>query len=309
MSVHLPNLLCKFTIFKAMELSVVIPIYHTTRCAIAQIPEVIPALRSKYNDFEILFIIDNDDINDDVNRLFSLQDIYSEVKVHALDCNHGQHFATLSGYYLAQGDFIMSVDQDMTHYIPEICKSDDYKKFDIYYWHYDKNTMYTSVMRKVLSICFKAMIHRLINFKRNSTFRVLSKDLRDRILENKHIFWNIDVMVFNNTENIGGTELELFDVKDHDSSYNYKTLISVALELLYEHNTIFMNLMIALFPAIIIQYAYENMMVTITAYLFIVVIITLAFVGIKKATPSTSKKIVEALRAEKESALLEPVTE
>ncbi|MDB5227050.1 MAG: putative Ribonuclease [Bacteroidota bacterium] len=292
-----------------MELSVVIPIYHTATNAVRSIPEVIPALQSKFNDFEIIFVIDNDGVPDEVKALFTLQDIYKQVKIYRLNKNHGQHFATLTGYYFAKGDHILSIDEDMTQYVTKICRNNDYMQHDIYYWHYNKNNMYNSVIRKILSILFKAAIHKLINFKKNSTFRVMTKELRDKMMLDKHIFWNIDVMIFNNTAHVGGCVLELSDINDHDSGYNYKTLANVAFEIAYEHNLIFMNLLFAVFPALAVHLVFQNMTVTAITYFVIVILITLFFTGVKKLTPSTGNKILAAIYVEKDRKSFKPVSE
>ncbi len=278
-----------------MELSIVIPIYRLAKNALQELPAAIDVLRKRYTSFEVLFIIDNDVYTDEVKRLWQLQDAFPEVRVQPLKRNYGQHFATLCGFYLAKGDFIMSVDEDMTKYISTVCDNHEYSQYDVYFWHYNKNEMYTSVIRKIFSILFKALVHRIINFKKNSTFRVISKALRDKIMRDKHIYWNIDVMIFNETENIGGCDLDKFDVKDFDSGYNYKTLINVAFEIVYEHNTIFMNLILAVVPAILCFLFTGNCRITAVIYGISTVLLVLFFLLLKRRTPDTTDKIQQAL--------------
>ena len=229
-----------------MELSVIIPVYHSAKNALQHLPDMITVLHSKFKVFEIIVVIDNENINEEVQELFLLKKQYSEVEIYQLNKNHGQHFATLSGYYLAKGDFIMSIDEDMTEYISVVCTTNEYMKSDALYFFYDKDRMYNSSLRKVLSNSCKFLIYKIVNLKKHSTFRIISKSLRDKILENKHIFWNVDVMIFNNTDNIGSYEVHQCNVTDLDSSYNYKKLFKFAFEIVYEHNTIFMNLLIAI---------------------------------------------------------------
>lgn len=278
-----------------MELSVVIPIYHSANNAIAHLPAVLSALQGKYKDFEIIFIIDNEQISEDVKALFALEKQYPEMSVHQLRKNYGQQFATLCGYYLAKGDYILSVDEDMTRYTTEICKTDDYKNKEVFYFYYDKNSMYNSDTRKVLSNLYKSIIHKIVNLKRNSTFRIISKSLRNKILKNKHIFWNIDVTIFNNTNNIGSQDLPDCDITDHNSAYNYKRLFQVAFEIAYEHNTIFMNLLFAIIPAIIYYWRFHDKMRTTVVYIFFAIVITSFFLILKICSLSTEKKILNAL--------------
>ena len=279
-----------------MEFSVVIPIYHSANNAIKHLPAVIDALRSKYRDFEIIFIIDNEYISADVSTLLEMKNTYLEVKVRQLCKNYGQQFATLCGYYLATGEYILSVDEDMTQYILDACKTNAYIGKDVYYFYYDKNTMYNSDTRKVLSNLYKSIIRKIVNLKRNSTFRIISKSLKNKILGNKHIFWNIDVSIFNNTNNIGSEEIEQFDVTDHNSAYNYKKLFQVAFEIAYEHNTIFMNLLFAVVPAAIYYWRFEDRMRTTVVYIFFAIVITSFFVSLKIFSPKTKTKIERALK-------------
>jgi hypothetical protein len=280
-----------------MDLSVVIPIYHTAKNAVAHLPGVIHDLRKHMDSFEILFIIDNENIDEDIKGLFILQQTYPEIHIRQLRKNHGQHFATLCGYYLAKGNYILSIDEDMTKYIPEICKSEEYKSFDVYYWFYDKNTMYTSDIRKAFSNLFKLLIEKIVNFQKNSTFRMINRELRNKLITEKHIFWNIDIMIFDNTGNTGGRHIEQFDVKDDESSYNYKKLLRVAIEIPYEHNTIFMNLLIALIPSFLYQMIYQDLAGTLVVYGITFFIIQSLFIALKQLTPATEKKIQQAIQA------------
>lgn len=278
-----------------MEFSLVIPVYHSAKNAIKHLPVVHSALQGKYKDFEVIFVIDNAIITDDVKPLFELEKEYSNIKINQLQKNYGQHFATLCGFYLAKGDHIMSVDEDMTQYAIEICNTDEYEKFDVFYFHYDKDSMYNSDTRKVLSNVYKSIIQRVVNLKRNSTFRVITKPLRDKIFKHKHIFWNIDVMIFNNTASIGSIDVLHCDITDHNSAYNYKKLFQVAFEIGYEHNTIFMNLLFASVPAIIYNLHYHDSMRRNVIFVFFAVLITGFFKALKKFSATTENKVLRAL--------------
>lgn len=279
-----------------MELSVVIPIYHSAKNALSYLPEVIKGLRGKYKEFEIIFIIDNKIISDEAITLFSFRQDYPEIRVQQLRKNYGQHFATMCGYYLAQGDFILSVDEDMTKYITKICTTDDYKKHEVFYFCYDKNNMYNSDTRKVLSNLYKSVIHKIVNLKKHSTFRVISRSLRDKMLKTKHFFWNLDVMIFNNTNNVGSLDLKDCDVTDLNSGYNYKKLFQVAFEIAYEHNTIFMNLLLAIGPSFMYYVIYGSMFRTVFVYIFFATVITSFFTLLIYFSAPTIQKIENALK-------------
>lgn len=278
-----------------MELSVIIPVYHSAKNALQHLPAMITALHSKFKAFEIIVVIDNDHITEEIKELFELKKQYAEVKIFQLNKNHGQHFATLSGYYLAKGDYIMSIDEDMTEYISVVCTTNKYEKSDALYFFYDKDKMYNSSLRKILSNACKFLIYKIVNLKKHSTFRIISKSLRDKMLENKHIFWNVDVMIFNNTNNIGSFEVHQCNVTDLDSGYNYKKLFKFAFEIVYEHNTIFMNMLFAIVPAIIFYLFNFEILETIAFYISLTLLITAFFNIMKFFSADAGDKILNAL--------------
>ena len=46
-----------------MELSIIIPVYHSAKNALLHLPAKITELHSKFKEFEIIVVIDNDNIN------------------------------------------------------------------------------------------------------------------------------------------------------------------------------------------------------------------------------------------------------
>ena len=279
-----------------MELSVVVPIYCSTKNAIEHLPKIVEALRHKYRKFEVLFIIDYHDMNSEMDSFMILCQQYSEIRIHALNKNYGQHFTTLCGYYLAKGDFIACVDEDMSAYILEICKTNDYKKFDVFYFFYNKNEMYNSAVRKFFSVLYKFLISKIVNLKRHSTFRIITKELRDKILLDKHYYWNLDVMIFDNTQLVGGTSIENCSITDDYSTYNYKKLIKVAFEIAYEHNPIFMNMLFAFLIASFLFFMTKDILTTILSFVSITVFTSVLFNWIKQNSATTIHKILAALK-------------
>ncbi len=278
-----------------MEISVVIPIYNVTKHAVKHLPLIIESLAHKYKDFELLFMVDNLHINNEIENLIHLSKNYKQIKVHFLNKNYGQHFATLCGYYLAKGDFIVCIDEDMSKYIVEVCNTNEYKDVDVFYFYYNKNDMYKSSVRKFFSNSYKSVINKIVNLKKHSTFRIISKDLRNRMLEDKHVFWNLDVMIFDNTQKVGSHTLYIPDLSDNDTTYNYKKLCQIAFEIVYEHNNIVTNLLLLMIPALLCYGIYANVVITVLLYLLSVILASLYFLIKKRRTLSTEQKILDAL--------------
>jgi undecaprenyl-phosphate 4-deoxy-4-formamido-L-arabinose transferase len=278
-----------------MEVSIVIPVYRSIKSAVKYLPGALGDLNNHLAGFEIIFIIDHADSAQQMHELNALKQYSACIKTYALNRNYGQHFATLCGYYLAEGNYIVSIDEDMIRYLPEICKSGEYKSYDVFYWMYDKNRMYTSGIRKAFSILFKILLEKIVVFHENSTYRCIRKSLRDQLLTGKHIFWNMDIMIFKITNRIGRRHFEGFDIKDDESGYNYKKLLRVAFEIPYEHNTLFMNLLISLAPCFAVYAATHDNAAGFIAYALSVAILSITASVIRMRVPPTEKKIKEAL--------------
>ncbi len=222
-----------------MEISIVVPVYHTAKHAVLNLPFVVQQLCDKFKDFELLFIIDNNEMYvEHFEELKSLQQKFLQLKIQPLNKNYGQHFATLCGYCLAKGNFIVSVDEDMLSCLSEVCATDDFKNYDAFYFYYNKNEMYVSSWRKYLSAFYKWALYRFTqnSTKKQSSFRIITAELRNKILADKHIFWNVDMMIFNETNHIAFARFNAVSLSDANSGYNYWKLAKVAFQIVCEYN-------------------------------------------------------------------------
>jgi undecaprenyl-phosphate 4-deoxy-4-formamido-L-arabinose transferase len=279
-----------------MEISIVIPIYKITKNAIAHLPLTIELLRGKYKKFELLFIIDNIGIDKQLQELIILRDKFPEVQIHQLNKNYGQHFATLCGFYLAKGDFIISLDEDMISQIDVIWQTDAYKKTDVFYFYFDKSLMYQSSVRKLLSNIFKYAIHKILKLKNYSSFRILSKDFSNIILKEKYLFWNIDVMIFKHINNVGYAILPHQNYNDKDSSYNLFKLIKFAYEIICEKHVIVANILLLFCPFLIFNLFCRKIFLSLILYFICVLVCSFYFKIKKKNTATTQEKIIQALQ-------------
>lgn len=225
-----------------MQISIVVPVYHTAKHAAQYLPVVIQQLQDKFKDFELLFVIDNEKDTEQLDTLRSLQQSFRQIQIHPLKKNYGQHFATLCGYYLAKGDFIVCIDEDMFRYVPEISRTDDYRQYDAFYFHYDKNEMYRSAFRKYFSRVYRWLLIQTVNIRpQHSTFRIISAGLRDKILQQRHIFWNVDMMIFTETQHTQAIPFQPAELSDVSSSYNYGKLLKVAVQIMVEYSPLLLS--------------------------------------------------------------------
>lgn len=276
-----------------MDLTIVIPVYQSVQNAVKHLPGVIQELRAKYSDFEIIFIVDNIHINEQAR--ISLED-FESVSVYTLDKNYGQQFATMCGLYLAKGDYIVSIDEDMTQHIVEICNTNEYQKADMLYFCYNKQKMYKAKTRVFFTYLYKNIFLKLFQFSEHSSFRVFSKDLRDKMMLQKHMFFNLDLMIGLATKNIVVRKIDIGDLTDSNSSYNYFKLSKVAFHQFYECNPFIINLVIFFFPALAMYLSDFSLLRTATFYFLGITIATMLFNYFRSNTEDTPDKIKSALK-------------
>ncbi|HQV78418.1 MAG TPA: glycosyltransferase [Chitinophagales bacterium] len=258
-----------------MKISIVIPIYQSIENAEKELPEVIEYLKNKFREFELIFIIDNLFISDKVHALF---DDKEYVSVYTLNKNYGQQFATLCGFYLAKGEYIVSVDEDVFEHIMQIDDHFNFNNYDAMYLYYDKKNMYQSKFRWFLSSIYKNILLQLAGLNSYSTsFRIIKSSLRDSILKQQHIYYNIEHCISLETKSIGVQRININDITDHNSSYNYSKLINIAFQFFLESST-FIFISILLFIPYFIFLAYTKQYIVVSSvYLAIISLCTIFY--------------------------------
>lgn len=279
-----------------MQLSVVIPIYKNAQNAIQQIKNVLKFLNDEYSTFELIFIIDDKNIDAHIVKSLLIDD---HVSLYFLDRNHGQHFATLCGYYIAKGEYIMSIDEDMMQYIPQISTTDVYKENEVVYFNYNKYDMYKSSIRRILSKLFNNTFLLISGIKYHSSFRVISKNMRDNIVNQKRIFYNLDIMLQESTDNIIAVPLNTNGLTDARSSYNFKALTTFAFKFIYESNPVLLAALFLFLPAVLFYFYTYNINQTIAFYAVTVVMSAVLIFISKKISKDTKSKIEQALSKQK----------
>lgn len=279
-----------------MQISIVIPIYNTIQHLLIGLPSIITLVSSKYTDFEIIIVKDTKETINGFDKLLNIKDNYKQIEIYYLNANYGQHFATLCGFYLAKGKHIVSIDEDTVEYLTELCYDNNYINYNIYYYLYSKNKIYNSINRIFLSKLFLRFYTFILNIKVHSTYRIISKQLRDEILKKKHIYWEIDAMIQAQTDDIGYKSISVNNITDKASGYNYYKLFKMAFKICYEHCNTIVNLIFSLILSLIL-YSITNLANFIVIIFLIIFFSSTLIYRIRKHTTSTTKaKILKALQ-------------
>lgn len=97
------------------KISFVIPVYNNPDCLEEIVTMALKAVSDEHCLAEIIFINDGS-ADESWNSICQLAEKYKDI-VYGLDLmrNYGQHHATLCGIQRATGDFIITLDDDLTH--------------------------------------------------------------------------------------------------------------------------------------------------------------------------------------------------
>lgn len=201
-------------------LSIVVPVYRSQRIIEELYARVRDAVEPIDPDFELILVEDcgGDDSWSVIERLAA-----KDSRVHGIKMsrNFGQHAATLCGISKAQGEWVITMDDDLEHkpeFIPEL-----YEKaqggYDLVYAVYPERNhrwwrnVTSAIGRKLLRIAIPSLNHHY------SSFRCIRKGVAHQLLQFDSSFPAIDGYLSWVTNNYSTVEID-HGVRLHGSS-NY----------------------------------------------------------------------------------------
>ncbi len=172
--------------------SIVIPVYDAENSLTALHQSICDFFHDSYT-FEIIYV--NDCSNDNSwNVLKKIKSQNKNVTIINFNKNFGQHAATICGFKYAQGEFIVTIDDDLEAHPNEIEKlilSQKKSDADLVYGIYPK--LNQSLLRKTLTSVYK-FLSKVEGIKKGkgSSFRLLKNTLAKKLSNNHKQFVFID---------------------------------------------------------------------------------------------------------------------
>lgn len=111
--------------------SVVIPVYDATTSLEMLVKNIDEVFQKEAYDYEVIFVDDASPDNDTWKNLELINSNYAKVKCFRLMRNFGQHAATLCGIKHAEGDYILTMDDDFQHRPEDILKLLEFRQHDV----------------------------------------------------------------------------------------------------------------------------------------------------------------------------------
>jgi len=215
------------------KLSIVIPVYNAENSLSELYSNLVKLLAGIKLDFEIIFI-DDYSLDKSYLKIKEIAENDSRVKVIKLARNFGQQNAILCGFNYTDGDYVVTMDDDLQHKAKDIKKL--YEKiqegYDIVYAVPQNREygIYRKLGSKLTNILFNIISSKPADI-RVSSYRIITRNLVDKIVKDKRSFIYISALVLKHTDNIANINVSHYNRKHGESNYNFLKLLKLFLNL------------------------------------------------------------------------------
>lgn len=218
---------------KALELSVVIPVYRS-QASISTLLQRVSAAAGALTDRYEIILIDDGSPDRSWEAIEAARDAYGQhVVAVQLMRNYGQHNALMCGLKLARGDYIVTMDDDLQNPPEEMGKLLDTIRsggFDLVYGtttarkHSSWRNMGAAIVWQFYRTVFRSSIT-------PTTYRVMRRQLVQSVMFYDLNFTYLDGLLAWCTSRIGAAEVEHHERAEGSSGYSLRKLLLLALNL------------------------------------------------------------------------------
>jgi undecaprenyl-phosphate 4-deoxy-4-formamido-L-arabinose transferase len=222
------------------EYSVVVPVYNSEKTLEELYERLEKVFAALGRTFELLFVEDGGR-DDSWQVIGSLQKKYPAIiKGIKLSKNFGQHNALICGFNHVSGQFIITLDDDLQtppEEIPKLIATQQRETADLVYAIYANKKHHQ--VRNIGSYVIKRVFKIVFNAKPDaSSFRLISRNLIDKIIRHNQNFVFIDGLLHWHTTNIAYQVTDHHDRKHGQSNYNLYKLIQLSSNLFFNFTVI-----------------------------------------------------------------------
>ena len=216
-----------------MDLSIVIPVYRSAQTLESLVDRLLPVLEQLDRSYEIVFVDDGSPDNSWA-KLQQLQARYPDrIVAIQLMRNYGQHNALMCGFRHSQGDFVITMDDDLQNPPEEIARilaEIERKDLDLVYGNYDqkKHGSCRNLGSWLVNRFYRAVFHSNVTV---TSFRAIRRPLLESIFNYNLTFTFLDGLLAWNTQRIGSIKVDHHPRQAGRSGYSISKLLVLALNL------------------------------------------------------------------------------
>jgi undecaprenyl-phosphate 4-deoxy-4-formamido-L-arabinose transferase len=211
-------------------ISIVVPVFRSSQSLPKLVEEINLVLQNSGHAFEIILVCDGSPDNS-WNMICELHSNATNIVGINLRKNVGQHNALMAGLRHAQGDMIVTMDDDLQHnpsYIPVMINKID-EGFDLVYAKFSRREH--SSWKVVGSKLNSFLARKLISAPRDlylSPFRAMTSELCGEVVASTTPFLYLDGTILELNPKVASIEVQHEPRIHGDSNYNLRKSISLA---------------------------------------------------------------------------------
>jgi polyisoprenyl-phosphate glycosyltransferase len=222
-----------------MIYSVIVPVYNSQGTLLELFTRTQAVFSALGEEFEMIFV---EDCGPDQSWqvVLDLKKAYPErIKAIKLSKNSGQHNALMCGFNYAQGDFVITIDDDLQippEEIPLLIRQQQQTNAQLVYGIYEEKRHH--LLRNLGSQAVQRVFRSVFNTNGDITsFRLISRTLCHQIISHKQSFIFIDGLLHWHTQYIERVKVVHRERAVGKSNYSPVKLIRLANNLLFNFTT------------------------------------------------------------------------
>lgn len=214
-------------------ISIVIPVYNGENSLIELYQNLKKELKAVEVDFEVIFIDDNSS-DQSYKKILSLNNKDKKVKGIQLAANFGQQNAIFCGLNYCQGDYIVTMDDDLQHSPSDISKL--YFKikegYDVVYAvpQNQDHKLYRKLGSKLTNKLFNLITPKTNEIK-VSSFRIMNQKTLKKVIKTNKSFIYLSAIILKTDAAIANLDIKKNKRKYGKSNYNLIKLSKLFLKL------------------------------------------------------------------------------
>lgn len=228
-----------------IQFSVIVPVFNSNVLLDELYDRIKKVMDEAQGSWEVIFV-DDHSRDESWKTLKKIKEEDTErVTAIRLSKNFGQHNATFCGFSFARGDYIITIDDDLQtppEEIPKLIGRAKEGEMDLVYGIYTAKKH--SFTRNMASKLLKKSSSWLGRPGEGSSFRIINKDIIDKLLVHHQNFIFIDEILHWYTDNVEFVVVQHEKRRDNRSGYNVRKLWGMMSNLLIYYTTIPLKIMV-----------------------------------------------------------------
>ena len=206
-----------------IDYSIIIPVYNSERTLKELIARIEQVFQKLHYTFEII-LVDDCSVDQSLKVLKQLHSTNSKIKIIHLIRNFGQHNAILCGFNNCNGEFIITIDDDLQHppeEIPKLISKINEGSFVVYGRYPPDNA---SFIENYLSRIYQKLVHKILDIPENlfiSSFVIYKKETVKNIINIKSSYPFLPAMAIKSAPVNKISNIEVIHHKRKEGISNY----------------------------------------------------------------------------------------